>query len=332
MSGVATEAVGQDPAAPAGPGTNRYRELGRDHAVVAILVVLVVALSISADGFLTLRNWMNILDQTAPLALVALGTTIVLISGAFDLSNGQILSLAGVIGTEVAFRTSNPALGVVVGVLVGFPLGAANGALVGGLRINSFLATLATGLVMGGLALWVTAGYSRDLSANPTFTWLGSHRFGDVPVSVIVVLLTFVVLTLILTRTTLGRYAFAVGSNAEAARLSGISIVRVRLFAYAIGGCAASIGGMILATRTGVGQVVTNADTYTLHAIAAVVIGGTSILGGRGAIWRTLMGVLILALLQNAFNLMNVQPYWQQVVAGVIIVLAVIANAASGRR
>jgi ribose transport system permease protein len=332
MSGVATEAVGHDSAAAAAPGPNRYCELGRDHAVVAILVVLIVALAVSADGFLTLRNWMNILDQAAPLTLVALGTTIVLISGAFDLSNGQMLSLAGVVGTEVAFRTANPVLGVVVGVLVGFPLGAANGALVGGLKINSFLATLATGLVMGGLALWVTAGYSRDLSANSTFTWLGSHRFGVVPVSVIVVALAFIALTLILTRTTLGRYAFAVGSNAEAARLSGISIVRVRLFAYAIGGCAASLGGMILATRTGVGQVVTNADTYTLHAIAAVVIGGTSILGGRGAIWRTLLGVLILALLQNAFNLMNVQPYWQQVVAGVIIVLAVIANAASGRR
>jgi ribose transport system permease protein len=256
----------------------------------------------------------------------------VMISGAFDLSTGQILSLAGVIGTEVAFRTGNPVLGVIVGILIGLPIGALNGALVGGLKINSFLATLATGLVMGGLALYVTSGFSRDLSANTTFTWLGGHRFGVIPVSVIVVLLVFILLTAILTRTTLGRHAYAVGSNPEAARLSGISIVRVRILTYAIGGCAAALGGMILATRTGVGQVVTNADTYTLQAIAAVVIGGTSILGGRGAVWRTLLGVLVLALLQNAFNLMNVQPYWQQVVAGIIIILAVIGNAASGRR
>jgi ribose transport system permease protein len=310
----------------------RYLALGRDYAVVAIILALIVGLALGASNFLTLRNWMNILDQAAPLTLIALGTTVVMISGAFDLSTGQILSLAGVIGTEVAFRTGNPVLGVVVGMLIGLPVGAVNGALVGRLNINSFLATLATGLVMGGLALYVTSGFSRDLSANPTFTWLGSHRFGTVPVSVIVVVVLFAVLTAIMTRTTLGRHAYAVGSNAEAARLSGISIVRVRVLTYAVGGFAAAVGGMILSTRTGVGTVVTNADTYTLQAIAAVVIGGTSIVGGRGAVWRTLLGVLVLALLQNAFNLMNVQPYWQQVVAGVIIILAVVANAASGRR
>jgi ribose/xylose/arabinose/galactoside ABC-type transport system permease subunit len=196
--------------------------------------------------------------------------------------------------------------------------------------MNSFLATLAMGLVIGGVALFVTAGYSFDLSDNDTFRFLGSARYGIVPVSVIATAAIFVILSFVLSYSVFGRQVYAVGSNPEAARLSGISVSRVRIIVYALGGLAAGFSGMILTTRTGVGSVFTDASTMTLNAIAAVVIGGTSISGGRGAVWRTVSGGILLALTRNAFNLLDFQPYWQQVVSGLIIIVAVLANTASG--
>jgi ribose/xylose/arabinose/galactoside ABC-type transport system permease subunit len=153
-----------------------------------------------------------------------------------------------------------------------------------------------------------------------------------VPVSVLVVVLAFIVLWFVLTRTRLGQHIYAVGSNEEAARLSGISVLRVRTAAYAVGGLMAALGGLILTTRTGVGSTVTDASSYTLNGIAVVVVGGTSITGGRGALWRTAVGVLLIAFVNNALNLLNVQPYWQEIVTGGIIILAILANATAERR
>ncbi|MHB1468132.1 MAG: ABC transporter permease [Solirubrobacteraceae bacterium] len=302
----------------------------RDYAIVGLVAVLFVVMSIEAKGFFSFVNFMNIVEANAPLILIALGTTFVIISGAFDLSSGQVLSLAGIVGANVAYSSSNPVLGVIVGICVGVPAGTANGLLVSYFKVNSFLATLATSLIFAGIALLISGGFSQDLSANTTFRWIGSHRFGEVPASVLIVVLVFIVLSAILTRSKLGRYIYAVGSNPEAARLSGISILKARTAAYAIGGLTAALGGMILTTRTGVGSVVSEADSYTLDAIAVVVVGGTSILGGRGALWRTAVGAALIALVNNALNLLNVQPYWQEIVTGGIIILAIIANA-SGR-
>jgi ribose transport system permease protein len=326
MSVLAPEDLAHVEAATRAQKKQKRASLIRDYTILAILLALIVWLSIQAPNFLTLRNWMNLLANNAPLTLIAFGTTFVMIGGAFDLSTGQIMSFAGLAGAEVAVHAHSAVLGVICGVLAGLPLGGVNGALVAKLRINSFLATLATGLVMGGLAQYMTGGYSIDLSQNRTFVWLGSHSYGQVPVSVMFIAFSFIVLTIILARTRLGRNIYAVGSNREAARLSGIPIVAVRTTTFAIGGLTAALGGMIFVTQTGVGQIVSDPASYTLNAIAAVVIGGTSITGGRGAIWRTAAGLLVLELLQNAFNLLNVQPYWQQVVAGIIIIIAVVGN------
>jgi ribose transport system permease protein len=303
----------------------------RDYAIVGVVAALFIVLSFTANGFFSFGNFMNIIDQNAPLTLIALGTTLVIISGVFDLSSGQILSLAGIVGAEVAYTTSNPILGVIAGIALGIPAGLFNGLLVSYFKINSFLATLATSLIFAGLALLVGGGFSRDLSANTTFRWLGSHRFGEIPVSVFVVALVFVVLWFVLTRTKLGHHIYAVGSNPEAARLSGISILRVRTAAYVLGGLTAALGGMILTTRTGVGSVVQDANEYTLNAVAVVVVGGTSIAGGKGALWRTLIGVLLIAFVNNALNLLSVEPYWQEIVSGLIIIVAILANATAER-
>jgi ribose transport system permease protein len=303
----------------------------RDYSVVGIVVAMFIVMSLTAPNFFSTRNFMNILDQNAPLMLVALGTTFVMIAGAFDLSSGQVLSLCGVCGAWFTGQVDNAVLGVLLGIAVGVPCGLINGFIVGKLLVSSFLATLATGLVMAGVALMVTQGGSLDLSSDTTFTWLGAHRFGIVPVSVIVTALVLIVLSLLLTTTVIGRQVFAVGSNPEAARLSGVSIPRVMAFVFVIGGIAAAIGGLIIATRIGVGSTYGPANTLTLNAIAAVVIGGTSIGGGRGAVWRTVFGVLLLALLQNALNLLDVEPYWQQIVSGLIILFAIIVNTLSTR-
>jgi len=308
-------------------------QLVRDYGVVAILALLFVVLSVSTSNFLTTRNLMNILDQNAPLMLLALGTTFVILTGAFDLSSGQVMSLTIVLGAQLSFVLSNPILGMLLALAVSIPIGALNGYLISRFRINSFLTTLASSLIISGFALWASSGALIDLSTNKTFTFIGTTRlFGVVPVSVVICLVVFVVFTLVLRYTKFGRHVYSLGANAEAPRLSGVSAVRIRTAVYVLGAFAAGIAGLILASRTGVGRIITSADSMTLNAIAAVVIGGTSIAGGRGSMWRTVIGVLLIALLQNAFNMIGVPPYWQTIVTGCVIILAVLANATAGRK
>lgn len=304
----------------------------RDYGVVLIVVCLVVLLSFYANNFLTVRNFMNIADQNAHLFLVALGATLVIISGAFDLSAGQVLSVVVVVAAQWSYELSNPILGLLLALLLAVPIGMINGFIISRFQINSFLATLATGLILSGFALFAAGDQLLDLSQNRTFTWLGTTRLGGVvPLSLIVSILVFAVLSFMLAWTKTGRHVFAVGANPEAARLSGVSIIRIRVFVYAVASTCAAIGALIYTSRTGVGRVVANADSLTLSAIAAVVIGGTSISGGRGALWRTVVGVLLLALLQNAFNMLGIAPYWQTIVSGLVILLAVLANASANR-
>jgi len=298
----------------------------QEYAIVILVVLFFLVLMFIAPNFASARNICNVLDQNAPLMLTAMGTTLVIMTGGFDLSSGKILSLAGVVGAKVAVVTGNATLGVLTGILAGVPAGMFNGFLVGRLKMNSFLLTLATGLLFSGLAMFVTAGYSFDLSGDHEFRILGSTRFGIVPLSVIVCFAVFAVLTTLVQYTVVGRHILAVGSNSEAARLSGLPVNRIKLISYATGGLTAAIGGLILTTRTGVGGVFTDASTLALNAIAAVVIGGTAITGGSGAIWRTALGVFLLALTRNALNLLNIPPYWQEAVSGLIIIIALLGS------
>lgn len=316
-----------------GPFLRINPQLARDYGVLIILAALFVFLSASMDNFLTLRNLMNILDQNAPLMLIALGTTFVILTGAFDLSSGQIMSLTVVLGAQLSYTFSNPIVGMTLALLISIPMGMFNGYVISRFRINSFLTTLASSLIISGLALFASAGSLVDLSSNTSFTFLGTTRIGGVvPISVVICLAVFALFTVILRYTKTGRHIYALGANQEAARLSGISAVKIHAFVYVMGAVAAGIAGLILASRTGVGRIVTDADGMALSAIAAVVIGGTSIAGGRGAMWRTAVGVLLLALLQNAFNMVGVPPYWQTIVTGCVIILAVLANASAGRK
>jgi ribose transport system permease protein len=292
----------------------------RDYGIVASFVALFVALTFSSDVFLSQANLLNVLDQSAVIGLMAVGGTLVFIAGGFDLSVGAIYAMSGVVAGLSAPHIG-PELALLLGPLTGLGLGILNGMLVTVGRINPFIATLSSAIVIRGVALLMTGGYIV-LVSDPAFTALGRGEVLDVKYSVLIWLGFALVCGFILAFTTFGRYIYASGGNPEAARLSGVRVGVVRAATFAISGLSAGIAGVIVASRVASGQADAGMG-IEFAAIAAIVVGGTSILGGEGAIWRTMLGVLLLALIGNGFNLLNVDAVYQQIFHGTIILLAV---------
>jgi ribose transport system permease protein len=292
----------------------------REYVIVIVFVALVVGLSIASPVFFTSLNLLNVLDQSSTLGIVACGMTIIIIGGDFDLSVGAVYAVAAIIAAKVA-AGSPPEVGYLAGAAVGAALGTLNGLIVTRVRINSFVATLATQIGYRGFATLITGGIVVTVS-DLSFRTIALEKVLGVKLS-IWIFAAFVLATwLLLSKTTFGRQVYAVGGNAEAARLSGIRVDRIKVLTFTIGGFAAGVAGVIAASRSssagpslGVG--------LELSAIAGTIIGGTSILGGEGAIWRTVLGVLILALIGNGFNLLNINPTYQQITQAVLIIAAV---------
>lgn len=304
-------------------------DLVHQYAVLIMFAALFLLLSAISPPFLTPQNLLNILNAYTPLAIVAAAGTLVIIAGGFDLSTGAIAAVANVCAAWLAVRFG-PAVGLLVAPLLGFGLGAINGLIITGLRVHSFLATLATSLVFGGLALLISNGMLIPVK-DPSFTLLGRGQIAGI-YNPIFVLVGFTALAIfLLNHTVLGRHVFAVGGNAEAAELSGVRVGLTRIATFAFSGLAAGLAGAILVSRIASGQPQMGLD-LTLHAIAAVILGGTSIYGGVGAVWRSLAGVFLLALVGNGFNLIDANPFFRDLVTGLIIVFAVALSAAGGRR
>lgn len=315
----------------AGPG-QRIAMLGRRYGIVVAVVVLFVVLASTSPNFLTVDNLRNILDQNAYLALAAFGATVVIIAGGFDLSAGAIFALTGVVAAWLALNV-DPALGLLAGLAIGGLAGLVNGVLTTGLRVHSFLLTLAVGIVLAGIAVAVSGGFLIDASGSATFTWLGRGDLLGIPPSIVLFVVAGVMLNFVLTRTTFGRQVFAVGGNPVAARLAGVPVNRVLVTTFVVSGLLASLAGLVEVSRTGSGQAEPGgASSLALDAIAAAIIGGTSIRGGQGAIWRTVFGVLLIALMNNGFNLLNVAPHWREIATGFVIIVAVAVNASLVRR
>jgi ribose transport system permease protein len=308
-------------------GLNLVR-LAQDYAVLVAIAVLFVTLTVLSPSFLTVTNLLNILNQNAPLIIIAAAMTMVIISGGFDLSVGAIFAVAGVVGSGLALAV-DPALGLVAAPLTGLVLGMANGVVITALRVHSFLATLATSMVFRGVAMLVSGGLMIPVRL-PEFTWLGRDRIGGVFVAVWVMLAVVVVLTVLLNRTPLGRKIIATGGNSEAAVLAGVNVDRVRIAAFALAGTAAGIAAAISVSRLSMGQANVGVG-LELQAIAAVILGGTSIYGGQGAVWRSVAGVLLLALINNGFNILNADPFLKDLTTGVVI-LAAVGLSSVGRR
>jgi ribose transport system permease protein len=295
----------------------------RDYGILAALVTIVVALSLSTDTFLTTGNLVNLLDQVAVVGLLATGATVCIISGVFDLTASASLALSAIIGVQVAQHT-NVLLGFAAAVVAGALLGLVTGTVVVRSGVNSFIGTLATSIIYRGLAVVVTAGaivYPTTEQAEQfgMLTW--PSLFGLTSATWVFVVVV-VAIGILLSATTFGRRVYAVGGNAEAARLSGIRVGSIHVSAYMISGVCSALAGLILASRAGSAQS-SMATGVELTAIAAAVIGGTSILGGEGAVWRGVVGALLLTLIGNGFNLLGWDTIYQQVVQGCLILLAV---------
>lgn len=313
-------------------GSRRHFSLGdflRQYGILLIILLLMAGLTMLSPSFLTLRNLLNILNQSAPLALIATALTLVIISGGFDLSTGAIFGVASVCAAWLAVNV-DPVIGMVAGPLIGVVLGIVNGLIITGFNVHSFLATLASSLVYRGLAVLVTGGSLIPVRMEE-FAWLGRGRVGMVNIAVIILAIFTIAMMVLLNRTTFGRRIIAVGGNEEAAILSGVRTNLVKIAAFGLTGFAAGLAGIISVSRISMGQPQAGAG-MELEAIAAVILGGTSIYGGAGAVWRSIAGVLLLALIGNGFNILNVNPFFKDLTTGLIIVVAVALSAAKKRR
>lgn len=288
------------------------------------LILITVVLSLINDQFLTISNIFNVLRQISINALIAFGMTFVILTGGIDLSVGSILGLSGAITAGMMVNGMDTGFAVAVGLLTGTIIGAVNGVLITKGRIAPFIGTLATMTIVRGLALVYTEG--RPITGlNESFAVIGKGYFADIPLPVLWMFIAFVVLYVILKHTVFGRRVYALGSNEEATWLSGISTDRIKICVYAISGLLAALSGIILTSRLNSAQA-TAGTSYELDAIAAVVLGGTSLSGGKGWIVGTLVGAMIIGVLDNGLNLLNVSSFYQQVIKGGVILLAVLID------
>lgn len=283
-------------------------------------------LALNTGTFLTGRNFINLFDQAAVVGLLAAAATLCIISGVFDLSSTATLAVSAISGVMLT-QHFGVAAGFFGALLVGALLGTVTGLMVVSTKVNSFIGTLAVSIIYRGVAIVITGGaivapLPDQLASFQTWTW--PSLFGLTAGSVLMLAMT-TVLGIVLWRTTFGRRIYAVGGNQEAARLSGIRTGSIHIAVFAISGLCSAMAGMILASRAGSAQPAM-AIGIELTAIAAVVIGGTSILGGQGAMWRAFVGVMILTVISNGFNLLHWDTTYQQVVTGVLILVAVAAD------
>jgi ribose transport system permease protein len=308
--------------------TSLVSSLGRELRAVWMLLFVCLILFIATPLFLTGDNLLNVLLATSVTALLAAGQTYVIILGEIDLSVGAILGISSIV-TAFVLQGHSLVLGLLAGWAVGIAAGLVNGLLVTKLRMPSFIATLAMMSVLAGLTLQFSQGNPVAIR-SAGFLRIGQSHLLGVPTPAWIMLVAFVVFGLVLARTRFGRYVYAVGDNSDAARLAGIKVHRVTIMAFAISGLLSATGGFILAARLGTAQP-TAGTGLELAAIAGVIIGGTSLTGGRGALAGTLIGAVLLGVIDNGLNLLDVSPFLQGVVKGLVILLAIFLDRNSDR-
>ncbi|GBG55363.1 ribose ABC transporter permease [Sporomusaceae bacterium FL31] len=285
------------------------------------LVILSIVLTFLSDRFLTVDNLLNVTRQVSINAIISVGMTLVILTGGIDLSVGSILAFSGSITAGLLAGGQTLSLAVFLGLIVGAGLGFINGILITRAGIPPFIATLGTMTTARGFTLVYTDG--RPITGmDEVFRFLGGGYIASIPVPVIIMAVIFIAAYIMLKQTKFGRYIYAIGGNEEAARLSGINTKRVLTSVYTLGGLLAGFSGVIMASRLNSAQP-TAGIGFELDAIAAVVLGGTSLSGGVGTIAGTLIGAMIIGVLDNGLNLLNVSSFYQQVAKGVVILLAV---------
>lgn len=292
------------------------------------LVLLIAVVSILNPSFLSPKNVMNILRQTSVNAVIAAGMTFVILTGGIDLSVGSILGISGAVCASLLVSGQGLIIAVIAALAVGAVVGFLNGFIISKGKLQPFIATLATMTLLKGLTLVYTNGNPITLGSNElamSFGKIGGGMIFGIPTPAIIMILVFIICYYILHNTRMGRYTHALGSNEEATKLSGLNTDKIKIWVYTISGILASVAGIIITSRLYSAQP-TAGSGYELDAIAAVVLGGTSLNGGKGKITGTIIGALIIGVLSNALNILDVSSYYQTMVKGAVILLAVLLD------
>lgn len=288
------------------------------------LVLLCIVITIVTPNFLSVSNITNVFTQVSVNAIIAIGMTFVILTGGIDLSVGSTLAISSAVGASIVKSTGNVFLAIIVAAVIGIAVGLINGLLVSKGKLQAFIVTLATMTIFRGATLVFTDG--TPISKLPeAFVKIGNGKLGFMPIPVIITIIIAIIAVYALSQTRFGRYLYALGGNEDASRLSGINTDKIKTLVYVVSGFASAIAGVIITSR--IGSASPNAGTgFELDAIAAVVIGGTSLAGGEGTITGTLIGALIISVLNNGLNLMNVSPFYQSIVKGLVILIAVLLD------
>ncbi|MEG0857458.1 MAG: ribose ABC transporter permease [Terrisporobacter sp.] len=292
------------------------------------LLALITIVSILSPSFLSTKNIFNILRQTSVNGIIAAGMTFVILTGGIDLSVGSILAISGAVCASLLVGGQSMVVAVIAAIAIGAFVGFLNGFVITKGKLQPFIATLATMTVLRGLTLVFTDGKpitlgSGNLALN--FGGIGGGMIFGIPTPALIMILVFTICAYVLKNTKMGRYTYALGSNEEATRLSGLNTDKIKIAVYTISGILASIAGIIITSRLYSAQP-TAGSGYELDAIAAVVLGGTSLTGGKGKITGTIIGALIIGVLSNALNILDVSSYYQMMVKGAVILIAVLLD------
>jgi ribose transport system permease protein len=307
--------------------TARLRSLG----ILIPFAILFAVLSVTSSSFATKPNLLNILDQQSATLIIAAAGTLVVIAGGIDLSVGAIYGFAGVTSAHFALRTS-PVAAILLGIGAGLAIGLVNGLVTTLLRINALIATLAMSFIVSGCSSLVTKGNLLVLFDETGFARLARTEIATVKTSIWLMVVSVVLTGLLLATTTAGRYMYAVGGNAEAARLAGVRVDGIRVLTFALSGTAAGLAGVIDTSRVLSAQASPNDTALAFTVLAGIVVGGTSIMGGDGGVWRTVVGVLFIALIGNGYLLLKFDPLYEQITMGGLLLAAVALDALSRRR
>ncbi len=297
-----------------------------DFGILIALALLVIVISVISPEFRTLSNFLSLLRQSSINGFIAFGMTCVILTGGIDLAVGSVLALTTAFCASFIVSGIPAGLAMLLALLIGVAFGIVDGLLITKGRLQPFIATLITQIIFRGFTMIFMDGKPiSGLGSSFILKFLGKGSVAGIPFPAILFVIVFVIMWFVLEKTTFGRRLYATGSNAAAAKLAGVNIDKTKIIAYAISGGFAALSGLILLSRLGSAQP-TLGVAYETDAIAATALGGTSMNGGRGRIWGTFVGVLIIAVLNNGLNILGVSSYWQDVVKGAVILVAVMSD------
>ena len=301
----------------------------RQLILVFVLLVFCIVWAIMSPAFLKLDNIINVLRQASYTAVAAVGMTMVIIIAQIDISAGSLIAVSGLLAAWAFKKTGSITLAVLSAILIGAVVGLFNGVIVSKGKLHGFIATLASMTILRGFAYIFTGGNPISIS-DPRFSSIGTGYVGFIPIPVIIMVVVVIFGWFVMNKTRFGRYIYAIGGNEEASKWSGLNVDKIKIAVFAIMGTLTSIAGIIVASRLGSGQP-SAGQNFEMDCITATAVGGTSMYGGRGKLSGTIVGVLLLSVLSNGMTLINVDSYWQQVIKGVIIIIAVVIDTRSKR-